>query len=49
MTPSDEDTLVQHKKIYTYKKKTHECAAFILKNLSIEGEWQQALQCYAFY
>lgn len=46
MTATDEETLVRHKKIFIAKKKIYEVAAYILRSLNVEGEWQSALQCY---
>jgi hypothetical protein len=49
MTPTDEETLVKHKKIFMTKKKIYEVAAYILRCLNVEGEWQSAMQAYQFY
>lgn len=43
MTPTDEETLLKHKKIFMTKKKIYEVSAYILRCLSVEGEWQSAL------
>lgn len=48
MTPADEETLALHKKKFCARKKTYECAAYVLKCLDINGEWQSGLQCYQF-
>ena len=49
MTPTDEETLAKHTKIFKKKKKIYEVAAYILKCLNLEDDWQSAMQCYQFY